>query len=152
MKKIIRCPWVPAGDRLYEKYHDKEWGVPVHDDRTHFEFLVLEGAQAGLSWRTVLGKRAEYHKAFKKFDPKLVARFTARDLARMLKNPGLIRNRLKLASAINNAKRFLEIKKEFGSFDKYVWRFVGKKPITHSIGTPKIIRQRFQGPKRCPKI
>jgi DNA-3-methyladenine glycosylase I len=132
-----RCPWVPEGDQLYENYHDKEWGVPVHDDRKHFEFLVLEGAQAGLSWRTVLGKRAEYGKAFKLFNPKFVSKFTARDLARMLKNTGLIRNRAKLNSAINNAKHFLEIQKEFGSFDKYVWKFVGKKPITHRIRTLK---------------
>jgi len=140
-----RCPWVPEGDRLYEKYHDEEWGVPAHDDRTHFEFLVLEAAQAGLSWRTVLGKRAEYRKAFKNFNPKLVAKFTARDLARMLKNAGLIRNRAKLNSAIKNAKHFLEIQKEFGSFDKYVWKFVGKYPITHRIRTnkdyPKTIKE-----------
>ncbi len=132
-----RCPWVPQGDALYAKYHDTEWGVPVHDDRTHFEFLVLEAAQAGLSWRTVLGKRTEYKKVFKNFNPRLVAKFGARELARMLKNKGLIRNRLKLSSAIKNARHFLEVQKEFGSFDKYVWKFVKGKPITHHIKTIK---------------
>lgn len=135
MKK--RCPWVPEGDTLYAQYHDTEWGVPVHDDRIHFEFLVLEAAQAGLSWRTVLGKREEYRKVFKNFNPKLVAKFGVTDLARMLKNKGLIRNRLKLASAINNARQFLLVQKEFGSFDNYVWQFVDGKPLRHQIISAK---------------
>ena len=107
MKDKKRCPWVKDGDTLYAAYHDAEWGVPVHDDRTHFEFLVLEAAQAGLSWRTVLGKREEYRKVFKNFNPRLVAKFGAADLAKMLNNKGLIRNRLKLGSAIKNARHFL---------------------------------------------
>ena len=110
-------------------YHDSEWGVPVHDDRRLFEFLVLEGAQAGLSWSTVLRKRENYRKAFRGFDPAVVARFTARDVQRLLKNEGIIRNRLKIGSAIENAKRVLGIQKEFGSFDAYLWRFVGNKPV-----------------------
>lgn len=111
------------------EYHDKEWGVPVHSDRKHFEFLVLEGAQAGLSWSTILKRREGYRKAFANFDPKKVAKFTKRDVNRLLKDPGIIRNKLKVTSAINNAQRFLEIQQEFGSFDKYIWQFVGGQPI-----------------------
>ena len=110
------------------EYHDKEWGVPVHDDRTHFEFLILEGAQAGLSWDTILKRREGYRKAFAGFDPKKVAKFGPKDVERLLADPGIIRNRLKVASTIANAKAFLEVQKEFGSFDKYVWQFVGGKP------------------------
>ena len=113
------------------KYHDQEWGVPLHNDRKLFEFLILEGAQAGLSWETVLKKRAAYRLAFDRFDPKKVASYTKREVNRLLKNEGIIRNRLKIASAINNAKRFLEVQQEFGSFDKYLWQFVGGKPIKH---------------------
>ena len=109
-------------------YHDKEWGVPVHDDRKHFEFLILEGAQAGLSWDTILKRREGYRKAFAGFDPKKVAKFGEKDVERLLADPGIIRNRLKVASTIANAKAFLEVQKEFGSFDKYVWQFVGGKP------------------------
>lgn len=138
MKK--RCPWVTAGDSLCEKYHDTQWGVPVHDDRTLFEFLVLESAQAGLSWLTVLRKRENYRKAFAGFDPKKVSQFNARDVARLLKNEGIIRNRAKIEAAINNAKRFLEVQKEFGTFSKYVWRFVGGTPIQHKIRTLKDYR------------
>lgn len=112
-------------------YHDKEWGVPLHDDQKIFEFLILEGFQAGLSWRTVLEKREAFRKAFRGFDPKKVARFTAKDQQRLLGNAGIIRNRLKIAAAINNAQRFLEIQKEFGSFDAYIWQFVGGKPIVN---------------------
>ena len=110
------------------EYHDKEWGVPVHDDRKHFEFLILEGAQAGLSWDTILKRREGYRKAFAGFDPKKVAKFNDKDIARLLNDPGIIRNRLKVASTIANAKAFLEVQREFGSFDKYVWQFVGGKP------------------------
>ena len=124
-----RCAWSETGSsELDIDYHDNEWGVPVHDDRTHFEFLVLEGAQAGLSWSTILNKREGYRKAFAGFDPKKVARFTDNKIAKLLENPGIVRNRLKVSSAVRNARAFLEIQKEFGSFDAYVWPFVGGKP------------------------
>ena len=124
-----RCAWVYKEDGLYERYHDMEWGVPVYDDQKIFEFLVLESAQAGLSWYTVLRKRENYRKAFKGFDPVKVSKFTAKDVERLLKDAGIIRNRLKIEAAINNAKRFLEIQKEFGSFAKYIWGFVKGKPV-----------------------
>jgi DNA-3-methyladenine glycosylase I len=110
-------------------YHDREWGTPIHDDRKLFEFLVLEGMQAGLSWRTVLDKRENFRRVFRSFDPAKVARFTARDVRRLLGDEGIIRNRLKILAAINNAKRFIKVQKEFGSFDRYIWGFVGGKPI-----------------------
>ena len=125
-----RCAW-PANDPQMLDYHDQEWGVPVHDDRKHFEFLILEGAQAGLSWRTVLHKRAAYRAAFAGFDPRRVARFDARKVKTLLNNAGIIRNRLKIESAITNARAFLAVQKEFGSFDRYVWRFVGGRPIVN---------------------
>jgi DNA-3-methyladenine glycosylase I len=127
MRTVTRC----FGDRLplYAEYHDKEWGVPVHDDRVLFEFLILEGAQAGLSWETILKKRDNYRKAFAGFDPAKVARFTPARLAKLLKDPGIVRNRLKVHGAVKNAKAFLAVQQEFGSFDAYVWRFVGGKPI-----------------------
>lgn len=134
-RTVRRCPWVPAGDTLYERYHDTEWGVPVHDDRRQFEFLVLEGAQAGLSWRTVLGRRAGYRRAFASFDAKKVAAFTARDITRLLKDPGIIRNRQKVTAAVSNARCFLAVKKEFGTFSRYAWSFVGGKPIVHRLRT-----------------
>ncbi|HEU0291071.1 MAG TPA: DNA-3-methyladenine glycosylase I, partial [Burkholderiales bacterium] len=109
-------------------YHDAEWGVPVHDDRTWFEFLVLEGAQAGLSWDTILKKRANYRRAFARFDPRKVARFGRRERAALIKNPGIVRNRLKIDSTITNAGAFLAVQREFGSFDRYIWQFVGGKP------------------------
>jgi len=122
----VRC----FGGRLalYAKYHDEEWGVPVHDDRVLFEFLVLEGAQAGLSWETILKKRESYRRAFDGFDPAKVARFTRARVARLMRDEGLVRNRLKLEGAVKNAKAFLAVQKEFGSFDAYVWRFVGGAP------------------------
>jgi DNA-3-methyladenine glycosylase I len=122
-----RCGW--AKTDIYETYHDTEWGVPLHDDRLLFEFLVLEGAQAGLSWLTILRKRDAYRKAFHQFDPQKVARYTARDVARLMKDEGIVRNKLKIASAIQNAKAFLKVQEEFGSFDAYIWRFVDGKPI-----------------------
>ena len=125
-----RCAW-PARDPLMLRYHDQEWGVPVHDDRKHFEFLILEGAQAGLSWRTVLHKRAAYRIAFAGFDPRRVARFDARKVKTLMLNAGIIRNRLKIESAISNARAFLAVQKEFGSFDRYVWQFVGGRPIVN---------------------
>lgn len=121
------------------QYHDTEWGVPVHDDTKLFEFLTLEGAQAGLMWQTILNKREQYHKAFHGFDAKKIARFGAKEIKRLLGNPGIIRNRLKIVSTIENAKKFLEIQKEFGSFDFYVWQFVGNKPIKHTIRSIKDI-------------
>lgn len=123
-----RCEWCLKFDQ-YVKYHDEEWGVPVHDDRIHFEFLILEGAQAGLSWSTILKKREGYRKNFADFDPSKVARFTPARLERILQDPGIVRNRLKVAAAVNNARCFLKVQKEFGSFDKYIWSFVGGKPI-----------------------
>lgn len=128
-KPVRRCAWAANASPAMMDYHDCEWGVPVHDDRTHFEFLILEGAQAGLSWSTILNKRAGYRLAFSHFDPAKVARFTARDQARLLKHGEIVRNRLKIASAVGNARAFLAIQEEFGSYDNYVWRFVDGKPI-----------------------
>lgn len=125
MSEPRRCGWSGLNDPLYMKYHDEEWGVPVHDDSVMFEFLVLEGAQAGLSWGTILRKRENYRRAFKEFDPSQVARFDARAVRRLLQNPGIVRNRLKVNSAVHNARSFLEVQREFGSFDAYIWRFVG---------------------------
>ena len=122
------CAWA-GEDPLMRRYHDEEWGVPVHDDRRLFEFLTLEGAQAGLSWRTILNKRESYREAFAGFDPARVARFDARRRATLMKNPGIVRNRLKIESTVSNARAFLEVSKEFGSFDRYVWRFVNGNPI-----------------------
>jgi DNA-3-methyladenine glycosylase I len=115
------------------EYHDREWGVPVHDDRKHFEFLILEGAQAGLSWSTVLKKREAYRKAFDHFDPAKVARFTAPRIEKLLQDPGIIRNRLKIESTVRNAKAFLKVQQEFGTFDTYCWRFVGGKPKVNKL-------------------
>lgn len=123
-----RCPWAGSSE-LYRRYHDEEWGVPVHDDRRHFEFLVLEGAQAGLSWETILRKREGYRRAFAGFDPGEVAAFGEADVARLLADPGIVRNRLKVASAIDNARAFLEVQRQHGSFDAFVWPFVGGAPI-----------------------
>ena len=130
---VSRCPWVDLSKSDYIEYHDTEWGVPVHGDRAIFEFLTLEGAQAGLSWYTVLRKRGAYKKAFAGFDPQEVARYGNRQLQSLLKNPGIIRNQQKLLAAINNAKRFLKVQEQFGSFDSYIWRFVGGKPIVHKL-------------------
>ncbi|HKO31014.1 MAG TPA: DNA-3-methyladenine glycosylase I [Nitrospiraceae bacterium] len=121
-----RCGWV-GGKPHFIRYHDREWGVPVHSDRKHFEMLLLEGAQAGLTWETILLRRDGYRRAFAEFDPKKVARFTAKKKAVLLKNPGIIRNRLKIDSAVTNAQAFLSVQKEFGSFDRYVWQFVDRK-------------------------
>ena len=126
-----RCPWSQGVSDAYERYHDEEWGVPVRDDRMHFEFLTLEGAQAGLSWSTVLHKRDAYRKAFANFEPAKVARFNQRSVERLLNDAGIIRNRLKIDSAISNAREFLRVQDEFGSFDAYIWRFVDGKPIVN---------------------
>lgn len=126
-----RCEWA-GSDPLYIEYHDNEWGVPVHDDRKIFEMLVLEGAQAGLNWLTVLRKRENYRKAFENFDPRKVAKYDSKKLKELLANEGIIRNKLKIHSAIQNARVFLEVQKEFGSFDAYIWQFVGGRPIRNS--------------------
>jgi len=143
MKKArvdFRCPW--ATDELYARYHDTEWGVPLHDDRRLFEFLILEGVQAGLSWHIVLKKRENYRAAFDQFDPEKVARYHSAKIARLLNNAGIIRNRLKIHSAIQNAKAFLKVQEEFGSFDAYIWRFVDGKPKINFWKTLKQIPAR----------
>jgi DNA-3-methyladenine glycosylase I len=126
LRSPVRCAW--ASGELSIRYHDEEWGVPVHDDRTLFEFLILEGAQAGLSWNTILNKRENYRKAFDGFDPERVARYDRRKMQRLLRDPGIVRNKLKIGAAVENAKAFLRVQKEFGSFDRYIWQFVGGRP------------------------
>jgi DNA-3-methyladenine glycosylase I len=132
MRNKKRCAWTGT-DPLIITYHDEEWGVPVHDDRILFEFLILEGAQAGLTWKTVLNKRANYRRAFNGFDPFIIARYNDEDIARLLANPGIIRNRLKISAAIRNAREFLAIQQEYGSFDMYIWQFVGGRPIRNNV-------------------
>lgn len=129
MKK--KCSWCLNQFDTYEKYHDEEWGVPVYDDKKHFEFLILEGAQAGLSWSTILKRREGYRKAFANFDVKKVAQFSEEKIQEILLDPSVIRNKLKVKSAVNNAKLFIEVQKEFGSFSNYIWSFVGNKPIVN---------------------
>lgn len=137
VKDKKRCSWIggPAPDSLMVRYHDEEWGVPVHDDPVLFEFLILEGAQAGLSWQIVLNKRENYRKAFHGFDPAVIVSFTDDDIARLLTDPGIIRNRLKITAVITNARKFLEIRKEFGSFASYIWQFTGGRPIDRGVGS-----------------
>jgi DNA-3-methyladenine glycosylase I len=129
----IRCAW--AQGELMMRYHDEEWGVPVHDDRTLFEFLILEGAQAGLSWETILNKRENYRAAFDGFDAQRIALYDRRKIAQLLRNPGIVRNRLKIASAVSNAQALLRVQKEFGSFDRYIWQFVDGRPRVNSWKT-----------------
>jgi DNA-3-methyladenine glycosylase I len=133
--KNNRCTWAQSEPMI--AYHDTEWGVPQHDDRVLFEFLILEGAQAGLSWSTILNKRENYRKAFANFDAKKVAKFDAKKQRELLKDPGIVRNKLKVAAAVTNAKAFLVVQREFGSFDKYIWQFVGGKPIVNRITSTK---------------
>ncbi|MBL7873233.1 MAG: DNA-3-methyladenine glycosylase I [Cyclobacteriaceae bacterium] len=137
MADVFRCPWCLKFEQ-YIQYHDTEWGVPVHDDRVHFEFLILEGAQAGLSWATILKKREGYRKNFADFDPLKVSRFTEKKIEKILQDPGIVRNRLKVSAAVNNAKRFLEVQKEFGSFDTFIWGFVNNKPIINKLKNYKL--------------
>ncbi len=137
MKDVIRCPW-PTDNLLMIEYHDKEWGVPLHDDRKIFEFLILEGMQAGLSWSTILHKRENFRKAFDNFDVEKVARYDGRKIRSLLSDAGIIRNRLKLQAAVNNARQFIKVKEEFGSFDKYVWQFVGGVP---KVNVRKTLKQ-----------
>ena len=139
-KKIQRCKWAGESSVQYIQYHDEEWGVPVWDDRTQFEFLLLEGAQAGLSWSTILNKREGYRKNFADFDPEKVARFTKKRLEKILTDPGIVRNRLKVESAVTNAKAFLKTQEEFGTFCDYIWGFVGGKPIQNKIKSDKDFR------------
>lgn len=127
----VRCPWCLSGNELYIRYHDTEWGVPAHDDQTQFEFLILEGAQAGLSWSTVLNKREGYRAAFVGFDAERIARFGKRDIERLMKNPNIIRNRLKIEATISNARAYLEMQSKGQGFGKYMWSFVGGKPLVH---------------------
>jgi len=129
-RDLIRCSW--PSNPLSVRYHDEEWGSPQHDDRILFEFLLLEGAQAGLSWDTILQKRENYRAAFDGFDPERIARYNSRQLQKLLRNPGIVRNRLKIGSAVRNAKAFLNIQKEFGSFDRYIWQFTGGKPLVNT--------------------
>ena len=128
-KEVTRCKWAEGVSLDYIRYHDEEWGVPVHDDRVQFEFLILEGAQAGLSWSTILNKREGYRKAFADFDPEKVARFTKKRVEKLLQDPSIVRNRLKVESTVSNAKAFLAVQEEFGSFSDYIWGFVDGKPI-----------------------
>ena len=136
MDNLIRCPW-PANDALYIKYHDKEWGVPVHNDRKLFEFLLLEGFQAGLSWRTILYKRQNFRKAFDKFDFKKIAKYDKRKINSLMNDSGIIRNKLKIESSVKNAKAFIAVRKEFGTFDKYILGFVNGKPIKNKFKSLK---------------
>jgi len=148
---ISRCDWVPLGDPPYVAYHDDEWGVPSHDDRHLFEMLTLEGAQAGLSWATILRKREGYRQAFVGFDPSRVARFGKRDVNRLLRDPGIVRNRLKVESAVNNAARVLELQEEFGSLEAYLWQFVDGKPIVGRWKTLSEIPAETAGSKAMSK-
>jgi len=143
IKDLIRCEW-GTDDPLYLDYHDNEWGVPVHDDQKLFEFLILDGVQAGLSWLTVLKKRENYRKAFDNFNPKKVALYNEKKIKELLSDKGIIRNRLKIEASIQNAKAFLAIEKEFGGFDTYIWRFVGGKPKQNAWKTVKEIPSRTQ--------
>ncbi|HKQ23999.1 MAG TPA: DNA-3-methyladenine glycosylase I [Burkholderiales bacterium] len=132
MSEKTRCQWATGGNKLYFDYHDYEWGLPQHDDRVLFEFLILEGAQAGLSWSTILNKREGYRKAFSGFDPEKVARYDQARINKLLQDSAIVRNRLKVESAVVNARAFLEVQQEFGSFDAYIWQFTGGKPINNS--------------------
>jgi len=127
-----RCPW-PTTNETYLRYHDEEWGTPVHDERKHFEFLVLESAQAGLSWSTILMKRENYRKAYSQFDPVKVSKYNEQKIKKLLANPGIVRNRKKIEASIHNAKCFLAIQKEFGSFDRYIWGFVNNRPVNNRL-------------------
>jgi len=129
-KQLIRCPW-PMDDPLMIAYHDEEWGVPLHDDRKHYEFLLLDAMQAGLSWKTILHKRENFRAAFAEFDPAKVARFTEKRIEKLLSDAGIIRNRLKVQAAVTNARSFLKVQKEFGTFDAYIWQFTGGKTVDH---------------------
>lgn len=151
MTPIKRCFWVTPNCPLYEKYHDLEWGVPVYDDRKHFEFLILESAQAGLSWLTILRRREGYKKAFANFDPEKVALFTEEKILELMVNPEIIRNQKKIRAAVNNAKLFLLIQKEFGSFTKYIWGFVNNKQLRNRPKTPQDVPTETEEAKALAK-
>lgn len=140
MSKVTRCGW--ATNDLSIQYHDREWGVPLHDDRALFEFLILEGAQAGLSWDTILKKRDHYRAAFDRFDATKIARYDRRKIVALMRDEGIVRNRLKILSAVQNAKAFLAVQKEFGSFDRYIWQFVGGKPLVNAWTSTKKVPSR----------
>ncbi len=144
MEKLNRCAWVPKNNIEYQKYHDEEWGVPVHDDVKHFEMLVLEGAQAGLSWETVLKKREGYRNAFNQFDIKKCAQMTDKDLEKLMQDSSIIRNRLKIFSVRKNAAAFLQIQEEFDSFDNYIWKYVGEHPIINNLSCVSEIPSKTQ--------
>jgi DNA-3-methyladenine glycosylase I len=146
-----RCSWAAAGGPLDVAYHDREWGVPVRDDRVLFEFLILEGAQAGLSWSTILKKRENYRKALARFDPRRVARFTAKDKRRLMNDAGIVRNRLKIDATIDNARRFLDVQREFGSFARYLWSFVDGKPVVNRPRSTKDVKPRTELSDRISK-
>ena len=148
--EIIRCAWCGT-DPIYIRYHDEEWGVPVHDDRRLFEMLILDGMQAGLSWITVLKKRGEFRKAFDHFDPQRIAQYDEEKVSQLMDNPGIIRNRLKIQGAIKNAQAFLEIQKEFGTFDQFIWSFVGNKPRQNRFTNAKQIPARTPESDRMSK-
>ncbi len=139
MKSTKRCGWAKLSNPLYLKYHDEEWGVPLHDERRLFEMLVLEGAQAGLSWETILNKRANYRRAFDRFDPDRVARYGAKRIRRLLRDAGIVRNKLKIRSVVTNARAYLTVRSEFGSFDRFIWSFTGGKPLRNRWKTMKQI-------------
>ena len=143
MAEKSRCFWASTPQMIV--YHDEEWGVPQHDDRVLFEFLILEGAQAGLSWSSILNKRAAYRKAFSNFNPARIAKYDSKKLKELLTNPGIVRNRLKISAAVSNARAFLAVQKEFGSFDRYIWQFTGGKTINHAL------KDRSQLPARTPE-
>lgn len=147
---IIRCAW-SGSDPLYQEYHDKEWGIPVHDDRRLFEMLILEGAQAGLSWITILRKRENYRNALDGFDAKKIAKYNGAKVAKLMKDEGIVRNRLKIESTVLNAKAFLAVQKEFGSFDRYVWQFVGGKPLVNRWRTTKELPAFTHRQSRLPR-
>jgi len=154
LKETPRCAWANPKNPLYVKYHDTEWSVPVYDDRKLFEFIILESAQAGLSWETILNRRTGYKKAFKNFNPKIVAKYTKTDVIRLMKDVGIIRNRLKIESAIQNAQAFLEVQNEYGSFSKYLWQWMGLKLKPQEIAKllAKNMKKRgfsFFGPTTC---
>lgn len=143
-KETKRCKWVEGNDTLMKQYHDKEWGVPTHNDRNLFEALILDGAQAGLSWKTILNKRENYRKAFNNFDVKKVSKYNAKKMQELLRDKGIVRNRLKIASVVRNAKVFVEIQKEFGSFNTYIWGFVNGKPIKNKWKRTSNLRARTE--------
>lgn len=144
-----RCSWATTPAMI--AYHDAEWGVPQHDDRVLFEFLILEGAQAGLSWSTILAKREAYRRAFSKFNPKSIARYDAAKLKQLMANEGIVRNRLKISAAVQNARAFLSVQKEFGSFDAYIWQFVAGKPIVNALGASSQIQARTDESNRISR-